>query len=95
MPMSEKLLDYVIREATLGIRIMSERNQAIHVFNYGTNKKTGEEFVFVMQVVPKSESDRHFKDLGITLVDSLPLDKSGAVEKSQSPQVEKQNEAKS
>jgi hypothetical protein len=51
--MNDVLLAYTLREAERGIRMMARDRSILHVFDLGKTPD-GEEWCFVMSVVPKS-----------------------------------------
>ncbi len=51
--MNSRMLDYTLREAATGIRIMARDKSSLHVFDWGRTPD-GEEYVFVMACVPKA-----------------------------------------
>lgn len=56
----DRMLDYLLKESHVGIRMMFEKGSALHAFNYGKHPD-GRDFVFVMAVLPHDVASRIFE----------------------------------
>lgn len=64
--MNERLLAYTLKEVEQGVLMMARDNSTFHVFDLGA--ATGEDYVFVMAILPKRIADN------LPLIPSAPLD---------------------
>jgi hypothetical protein len=81
--MLTSMKEYLLRETAVAIEHMAKSDAPLHMFNYGKNH-LGQEFVFVLAVMPKEMADAI--ERGFTAATGVPFKPLG--ERPESPDAE-------